>query len=50
VEAAEKGGPAIPSHHSPFFRVDGEAVVKTGAHAMTAAVMELLRKDARAGP
>ncbi len=42
VEAAKAGGPAIPSHHSPLFRVDAEAVVRTGAHALTAAVLELL--------
>ena len=41
--AAAKGGPPIPSHHSPLFKVDPQAVVTTGATAMTAAVLDLLK-------
>lgn len=44
IDAARNGGPPIASHHSPLFRVDGEAAVVTGARAMTAAALELLRK------
>lgn len=42
VDAAAKGGPAAPPHHSPFFRVDPEPAIVTGATAMTAAVLDLL--------
>ncbi|MES2753179.1 MAG: amidohydrolase [Pseudomonadota bacterium] len=43
-DAARAGGPPIPSHHSPLFKVDPEAVVVTGAIATTAAVLDLLGK------
>lgn len=43
-DAANAGGPAVSGHHSPLFKVDGEAAVKTGAATMTAAVLELLGK------
>ena len=42
-DAAAKGGPPVPSHHSPLFKVDPQAVVVTGATAMTAAVLDLLK-------
>ena len=43
--AAEKaGGPATPSHHSPFFRIEPEPAVRSGVEAMTVAVLELLGK------
>jgi hippurate hydrolase len=45
-DAAAKGGPPIPSHHSPLFKVDPQAVVTTGATAMTAAVLDLLKPGA----
>lgn len=41
-DAAEAGGPPIPSHHSPFFKVDGEAAIKMGTEAMTIAIFELM--------
>lgn len=44
IEAARNGGPPVPSHHSPLFKVDGEAAVKTGSRAMTLAALELLAK------
>jgi hippurate hydrolase len=40
-DAAKAGGPPVSGHHSPFFKVDGEASVKLGAQAMTVAVLEL---------
>lgn len=43
IEAAAKGGPPVPSHHSPLFKVDPQAVVTTGAIAMTAAVLDLMK-------
>ncbi len=41
LDAAKNGGPPVPSHHSPFFKVDPDASVPAGVHAMTVAVMEL---------
>lgn len=43
IDAAANGGPAVPSHHSPLFKVDPKAVVTTGATAMTAAVLDLMK-------
>jgi len=42
-DAAKAGGPPVPSHHSPLFKIDPEAAVVTGATAMTASVLELLK-------
>ncbi|WP_241657476.1 amidohydrolase [Aurantiacibacter suaedae] len=41
IEAAANGGPPVPSHHSPFFRIDGEATVTLGAQALITAVLNL---------
>ena len=46
VDAAKAGGPALPSHHSPLFRIDPEPSVRLGAEAMTVAVLELLQPGA----
>ena len=46
IDAEKAGGPAVPSHHSPLFKVDGEAAVKLGAQTMTIAVLELAAKPA----
>ena len=43
LDAAERGGPAVPSHHSPLFRIDPKPAVVMGATAMTAAVLEVLK-------
>ena len=43
IEAEASGGPAVPSHHSPFFRIEPEPSVTVGVEAMTVAVLELLR-------
>ncbi|UDF05238.1 M20 family metallopeptidase [Asticcacaulis sp. AND118] len=43
LDAAKAGGPAVPSHHSPLFKVDAEAAIVTGASAMTAAVLDLMK-------
>lgn len=45
LDAEEAGGPPVPSHHSPLFRVDGEAAVTTGIEAMTTAALALLRTE-----
>ncbi len=42
LDAEEQGGPPVPSHHSPFFRIEPEPAVTTGVEAMTRAVLELL--------
>lgn len=40
-DAAAKGGPAVPSHHSPLFKVEPRESVTLGTEAMIAAVLEL---------
>lgn len=42
LDAEEAGGPPVPSHHSPFFRIEPEPSIKAGTHAMTLAVLDLL--------
>ncbi|MGL6224903.1 MAG: amidohydrolase [Steroidobacteraceae bacterium] len=42
MDAAAAGGPPLPPHHSPLFRIDPEPAVRTGAEAMVTAVLELL--------
>lgn len=39
---AAAGGPPVPSHHSPFFKIDPKPSVTMGTEAMTVAVLELL--------
>jgi len=41
-DAAKAGGPPVPGHHSPLFRIDPEPSVRLGTEAMTVAVLELL--------
>jgi hippurate hydrolase len=47
-DAARSGGPPVPSHHSPLFRIDPEPSIRLGAEAMTLAVIELLKPGASA--
>jgi len=42
LDAEEAGGPTVPSHHSPFFKIDPKPSVTMGVRAMTVAVLELL--------
>jgi amidohydrolase len=42
LDAEAAGGPAVPGHHSPLFRIEPEPSVTTGVEAMTVAVLELL--------
>lgn len=44
LDAAAAGGPPVPSHHSPFFRIEPEPSVTSGVHAMTLAVLDLLAR------
>ncbi|MEL7188895.1 MAG: amidohydrolase [Pseudomonadota bacterium] len=39
--AEEAGGPAVPSHHSPLFKVEPRPSVTLGTRAMVAAVLDL---------
>jgi hippurate hydrolase len=48
LDAAAKGGPPVPSHHSPLFKIAPEEAVVTGTIAMTAAVLDLARPNATA--
>ncbi|SMF61490.1 amidohydrolase [Allosphingosinicella indica] len=47
-DAAEAGGPPVPSHHSPLFKIDPEPSVILGTKAMTAAVLDLMKPGATA--
>lgn len=42
-DAAKAGGPPVPSHHSPLFKIDPEASITLGTAAMVTATLELLR-------
>jgi hippurate hydrolase len=44
-DAARSGGPPVPSHHSPLFKIDPEPSVRLGAEAMTVAALDLLRRE-----
>ena len=46
LDAADNGGPALPSHHSPLFKIEPRASVTAGVQAMTLAVLELLGEQA----
>ena len=45
-QAARAGGPPVPSHHSPLFKIDPEPSIRLGTEAMTVAVLDLLGKRA----
>jgi hippurate hydrolase len=45
-EAARAGGPPVPSHHSPLFKIDPEPSIRLGTEAMTVAVLDLLAPGA----
>jgi hippurate hydrolase len=47
-DAAKAGGPPVPSHHSPLFKIDPEPSVRLGTEAMTVAVLDLLKPGASA--
>jgi len=42
-DAAKAGGPPVPSHHSPLFKVAPEPAVTLGTEAMVSAALELLK-------
>lgn len=41
-EAAKNGGPAVPSHHSPIFKIVPEPAVKAGVEATVLALKDLM--------
>jgi hippurate hydrolase len=41
-KAAAAGGPAIPSHHSPLFKIDPQPSVTRGVQATVLALMDLM--------
>ncbi len=41
-ESATNGGPAIPSHHSPQFRISPEPAVRTGVESTVVALLDLM--------
>ena len=43
-QAAQKEGAKLPSLHSPFWAPDAEKVIVTGAEALTAATLDILKK------
>ncbi len=43
-EQADAGGPAIPSHHSPLFKISPEPSVRAGVEATVVSLMELMPK------
>ncbi len=45
IKESERTGKPLPSLHSPFWAPAPEATIKTGVTAMTAAVLELTRKN-----
>lgn len=46
IDASMTGGPPVPSHHSPLFKIDPEPSVRLGTEAMTVAVLDLLKPGA----
>src|SRR3546814_2722503 len=50
IDAAKNGGPPVPSHHSPFFKIEPEPSVRLGTEAMTVAVLDLLDTAAAPAP
>ena len=38
------GGPPVPSHHSPLFKIAPEPSITLGTEAMVLATLELLKR------
>ncbi len=45
IKAAKETGKRLPSLHSPFFAPDYKPTIETGVKAMSAAAMDLMKKD-----
>jgi hippurate hydrolase len=44
-DAAARGGPPVPGHHSPFFRIAPEPSVRAGVESTVVALLELLGEE-----
>ena len=44
IEAEAAGGPKVPSHHSPFFKISPEPAIKAGVEATVVALLDLMPK------
>ena len=44
-DRAKAGGPPVPTHHSPLFKIDSEASVTLGVEATVIALQKLLQAD-----
>lgn len=44
-DAAKKGGPPVPTHHSPLFKIEPEASVTLGVEATVIALQKLLQAE-----
>ncbi len=49
IDAAARGGPPVPSHHSPLFKIAPEPAIVTGTIAMTAALLDLMKPGGSTG-
>ncbi|MCA9125448.1 MAG: amidohydrolase [Planctomycetales bacterium] len=43
IEAEASGGPKVPSHHSPLFKISPEPSIKAGVEATVYALLDLLK-------
>lgn len=43
IDAEKEGGPPVPSHHSPLFRIEAEESVRLGTEATVLALRDLLQ-------
>lgn len=44
-DAAANGGPPVPSHHSPLFRISPEPSVRAGVESTVVALLEMMPKN-----
>lgn len=44
IDGFKKKGEKVPGNHSPFFAPDPEKTLRVGTHAMTAAVLDIMKK------
>ena len=44
IAAEEAGGPKVPSHHSPLFKITPKPAIITGVEATVLALLDLLTK------
>lgn len=44
IDAEAAGGPKVPSHHSPFFKISPEPSIKSGVEATVLALLDLMKK------